>query len=49
MLETGTRLKNNFYVKTAFDPDTGDCYVTVEFKTNEGVEHIMTGQVTWDE
>lgn len=49
MLEMGARFANNLYVKTSFDPDNGDCTVTVELITGEGVVQILTGEVTWDE
>lgn len=49
MLGTGARFYDNLYVATLFDPDNGDCTVTVEFITDEGVKQIITGDVVWDE
>ena len=49
MLEMGARFAKDLYVKTAFDPDNGDCTVTVEVITEEGVVQTRAGEVTWDE
>lgn len=49
MLEMGARFTDRLYVKTSVDPDNGDCDVTVEFITDEGVVQTRTGTVTWDE
>lgn len=49
MVEMGARFAKDLYVKTAFDPAEGDCTVTVEVITEEGVVQTHTGEVTWDE
>lgn len=49
MLATGARFADNLYINTSFDPDNGDCNVTVEFITDEGEKQYITGSVTWDE
>lgn len=48
MLETGARFSNEFYIKTSFDPEDGNCTVTVE-EVVEGEPAVKTGSVTWDE
>ena len=48
MLEMGARFANDLYVHTAFDPDNGDCVVTVE-AVIEDEKRIITGEVVWDD
>ena len=44
-------IRHNQYVYVSYDLDveSGDMYVTVEMKNNEGVLQVVTGQVQWDE
>ena len=49
MLEMGARFTNVLYIKVSFDPDNGDCGVTVETVDNDGEPITITGTVTWDE
>jgi len=49
MLATGARFADNLYIYTSFDPDNGDCDVTVEFITDEGAKQTLHGTVTWED
>lgn len=45
----GIRHNQWVYVTYNLDIDGGDMYVTVELKDNDGILHVITGQVQWDE
>ena len=45
----GIRHNRNVYVCYNLDVDSGDMYVTIELKDNEGNLQVVTGQVQWDE
>ena len=45
----GIRHHRNVYVSYDFDVDSGDMYVTVELKNDDGTLMVATGQVQWDE
>lgn len=49
MFEAGIRHNQWVHVAYQLDVDGGDMYVTVELKDNEGVLHVITGQVVWDD
>ena len=45
----GVRHNQYIYVCYNLDVESGDMYVTVEMKNNEGVLQVVTGQVQWDD
>lgn len=47
--DAGVRFNNRVHVSFQLDPDSGDMFVTVNLIDNDGIPHIITGQVTWDE
>ena len=46
--DAGVRFNNRFHVSFQVDDDSGDMFVTIEFRTDDGVLHVATGQVQWD-
>ena len=49
MCDGGMRFNNNIWVGFQLDPDGGDMAVEVHLVDNEGVTHVITGAVVWDE
>lgn len=47
--EAGVRFNRLVYVSFQLDPDSGDMFVTIELKSNEGELFVISGQVQWDE
>ena len=48
MLSFGARFSEDMYIKTDFDPDSGDCVVTVETVIDDTLVTIA-GEVVWDD
>lgn len=48
-MDAGIRFASNLYVRFTLDPDNGDMDVVVELINDEGVKHVITGSVVWDE
>lgn len=49
MCNGGMRFYPGLWVGFTLDEDSGDMYVEINLKTDEGVEHVITGGVVWDE
>lgn len=44
----GIRHNRNVYISYDLDVDSGDMYVTIELKNDDGTLLVVTGQVQWD-
>ena len=48
MAEAGVRFSSQLYVAFQLDPESGDMFVQVEMRNNEGELQVITGSVQWE-